>query len=266
MISDLEREVEDLGTRCLAIGLYAGHAGPEHIHGNLVFHANDSEQRKVTMERVFGPLFGTNSFTKTDVILMMNCCFSGLATPGVDSRDRSVEIIASVGYDKPAHCNPSNNGRIQNRRFTSRLADEVARRIGREDLTSISFAEVTEELRRTTQPQRMPQYRLQLGRIGIRIPTPDRARLPPHLRLAGPGGSSSHHHQRLTSSESSIGPTMTIPPRVTALFKVHLEGANVESPEVLKLVQWLHGLNPNIGLQMSGLYMARSTEIIFIAP
>lgn len=171
-----------------------------------------------------------------------------------------------VIYDQPALGSPSDNARIQNRTFTSRLADEVSRRIEREEITSMSFAEVVDGIRRTSQPDRLPQYGQGVCRAGIRIPTPTQAKLPPRLRPVVPSENASQHHHRVASSEPSFGSTLTIPSKVMAIFEVQLEGTNAESPKVLKLVQWLHSLNPNVGLQLSGVYMSRSTEIIFVAP
>lgn len=51
-----------------------------------------------------------------------------------------------MGLEQSTLGNSSDLARIQNCTFTSRLADEVARSIGREDFTSISFAEAVDEL------------------------------------------------------------------------------------------------------------------------
>lgn len=177
-----------------------------------------------------------------------------------------MKIIASVGYDQSALGNPSDSARFQNHTFTSRLTDEVAKRIGREDVSSISSAEIVDELRRKSNPDRLPQYCLRVGRVGVRIPIPSTAKVPPHLRVEAPSGSSSMHHRKLTSSESSAGYEAPTPQAVIAIFKVHLDNTNAASPEVVKLVQWIHSLNPNIGLILSGVYMSRSTELIFMAP
>lgn len=267
MLGEGAKEVGDPEIRSLVLCHYAGHARPGPSN-QLLFYASSLIPRTMTMTRSFSALYDPDeeAFQNTDAVLILDSCFSGLATRGTDDRNRSVEIIASVGLDQSAHGNSSDNARLQNKTFTSQLADEISRRIGNQEITSISFAEVIDELRRTGHPERLPQYRLQLGRVGVRIAIPTQAELPPHPRPAGQSGDSSQRHQRVVSSESSVGSIATVPPKVMAIFKVHLEGTNAESPEVLKLVQWLHSLNPNIGLQLNGVYMARSTAILFMAP
>ena len=74
-------------------------------------------------------------------------------TRGIDGQKRRSEIIASMGHDQKALGNPSDLARIVNRTFSSRLVGEVAKRVGRAaraDVTSISFAEVVDEFRRTS--------------------------------------------------------------------------------------------------------------------
>jgi hypothetical protein len=80
----------------------------------------------------------------TDVLMIFDSCFSGLATRGLESGGRSVEIISSVGSTQKAHGNYPDLARAQNQTFTSRLADEVARRVGRGEMT-ISFAQVIDD-------------------------------------------------------------------------------------------------------------------------
>ena len=80
----------------------------------------------------------------THADLILDCCVSGMPSRGTEWRNRSVEIIASTGLEQSALGNSSDLARIQNCTFTSRLADGVARSIGREDVTSIFFAEVVD--------------------------------------------------------------------------------------------------------------------------
>lgn len=265
MLQKLARKVQESDMRSLIICYYAGHARVS-TNGDLCFYASDLVPRAMTMNRTFGMLSDKEPFRNSDVILILESCFAGTAIRGMDSRDRSLEVIASVGYDQSALGNPFDYVHLQNRTFTSRLTDEVAKRIGREDVSTISFAKIVDELRKKSNPDRLPQYCLQVGRAEVRIPIPSTAKVPPHLRLEALSGSSPIHHRRLTSSESSAGYEASTPQAVIAIFKVHLENTNAASPEVVKLVQWIHSLNPNIGLILSGVYMSRSTELIFMAP
>lgn len=62
--------------------------------------------------------------------------------------EEHVKIIASIEYDHSALENPFDFARIQNRTFTSRKADEDAKRIRCGDIWSISPAEVVDEFRK----------------------------------------------------------------------------------------------------------------------
>ncbi|MCJ1268456.1 hypothetical protein MMC22_008344 [Lobaria immixta] len=95
----------------------------------------------------------------------------------------------------------------------------------------MSFAEVVDGIRRTSQPDRLPRYGQGVCRAGIRIPTPTQAKLPPRLRPVVPSESASQRHHRVASSEPSFGSTLTIPSKVMAIFEVQLEGTNAESPK-----------------------------------
>lgn len=224
-------------------------------YDNLKLYASEIASHTMKMYRTFELLCDEhiNYFPNSNFILILDCFFAEMAIRGFDSRHRDVGIVASVGYDQSALGNPSNQARIQNRTFTSRLADEVAKRIRCED-GSISFAKVVDELRRQSNRDRLSRYCLPVGGVGVRIPKPtDKTRIPSNLRTFAPSESASMHHQPL-------------PPAVTAIFKVHLDNTDLDSPEVLKLVQWVHCLDLNIGLQLSGAYKPRPTEMALTAP
>jgi hypothetical protein len=51
-----------------------------------------------------------------------------------------------------------------------------------------------------------------------------------------------------------------------AIFRVRLGDADSSGDEVSRLVEWIHSLHPSIGLELTGVYRGRSTELIFHAP
>lgn len=192
-------------------------------------------------------------FENTDVILILDCYFGPAAICGLEEKDRSVEIIAAVGMDQKAFGNASTNARFQQRTFTSRLADEVAQVLGNVDNATISFAETIGRMRATSQPERLPEYSLKLGHIGIRLSIPDTS------RTRSPGSASRHSKSSSSGSAVSASPLM-------AVFKVHLEGTTSSSVEVQKFVDWIYSLDPNIGLELNGVFKTRSIDLIFHAP
>lgn len=250
-IYELDIKAQDTDNKYLILGHYAGHAGLSVDGTSLVFYDTLSKRQRMTLKRTFEPLYDVNegNFENTDVVIILDSCYSAQAARSSKGLGRSVEIVASVGVDQQALGNASRLARIQNKTFTSRLADEVARRVGRQDTTSISFSEIVEELGRVSLPQRVPEYNLKVGGVGIRLPIPISAKLPPHLRIL------SQRHQR-SSSENSIDVLDTKAPstKFFACFKVHLSSTDPDSSEMMKLVQWVYSLNPNIGLELTGVF------------
>ncbi|KAI9781517.1 MAG: hypothetical protein M1839_005932 [Geoglossum umbratile] len=188
---------------------------------------------------------------------------SGQAVRGLGLATRSVEIIASIAADQQVLGNAPNLSRVQHRTFTSRLVDSVTRKIGRGDSSSVSFAEIVGELRSLSHSQRLLEYHLQVGRVGIRVPILGKTSLLPHLRaLLG------HHHTPSSSSASdqSAGIPATPTPQLNAVFTIHLDNVDASSGEMGKLVEWIHALHPAIGLELTGVYQSRSTFITLSAP
>lgn len=107
--------------------------------------------------------------SKTDMILIYDSCYSGLATRGSEVIGLGVELISAVGSAQKAHGGFVDLARTQNITFTSRLATAVAQRVG-QGISAISFAEIIGDIRGSSQPQRLPQYVLHHGEFGIRIP------------------------------------------------------------------------------------------------
>jgi hypothetical protein len=266
LIRDLSDKIAKVNGRTLVIGHYAGHGAVDQ-GGLLGFFASPSAYRPFTFERTLGELCQGDAaidpaFERTDVVFIIDSCYSGQATRGLGAIGRSVEIIASVGADQKALGNVSNSSRVQNRTFTSRLADRIAVRVGRNDSSSISFAEIIGELRRESRPERLPEYELHVGRVGIRVPILGQSGLPPHLR-AITGGLG---HRQSASGSSASEATAPETPQLTAMFSVHIDGVDASSGEIQKLVEWIHSLHPMAGLEVTAVFQTRSTVIIFHTP
>lgn len=270
VITFLHRLINHVSTlgecRNLIIGHYAGHATIDE-NNRLAFFGSDTRPKPVYYDRLFTALQDDESPSTTDVVLILDSCYSGAATRGIEKNARSVEVVASVGMDQKAFGNRPDPARTQNRTFTSRLFKEVAIRVSRGE-ASISLAQVVEALRRESNPDRRPEYRLQLGRVGIRIPVLSQAKLPPHLKALEPSTSKSGRRQE--SSAESYATASSTPmqsyPEFTAVFTVHLQSTDPVSIETRRLVDWVHSLHPSVGLELTGLYKADSTVFLFHAP
>ena len=263
-VRQLLRNRTKISGRVLIITHYAGH-GVLGDDNQLYFTSNSSGSAKVRFESTIGQLASQDQpLADTDIVLILDSCFSGTATRATNIEDRSVEIVASVGQSQMALGNIPDLARVQYRTLTSRLADEVARQVG-QGASSIAFVDLIENLRLTSQPQRMPEYKLRVGKVGIRVPNLGYSSVPPHLRLSG--------QQRRRASLSQ--PTMLAPmmsrlsvdtPRLSAVFKVHVRSDDPTGEEAHNLVKWVHSLSPALGLELVGVYKTHSTEFLFHAP
>ncbi|MCJ1397564.1 hypothetical protein MMC11_000758 [Xylographa trunciseda] len=256
-LEQISKQCDTLDGRKILLVHYAGHTSTDS-NGELLFLPTlGAEKPALYMRTLYSLCEDHLGFELMDVVMILDSCYSGTAIRGIPTSDRSVEIIASVGTDgtdQTALGNTSYAARTQNTTFTSRLVDQVALRVGR-GILAINFAEIIGGLRRTSQSDRTPQYSLQRGKVGIRIALPS---LPPHARAT---------KMRPSSSSDSIGATSVMSiPDVRAIFKVHLSSPEAASGEVQKIVEWIHQLNPAIGLEISGLYSTRSTCLILEAP
>lgn len=196
---------------------------------------------------------------KVDVVTILDCCYSGLATRGGEQPDRSVEIVAALQTDQLDLGNGSYNIRVKNNTVTSRLASEAALAIGR-GATSISMSELVAVLRdKTADKSRMCDYNLNLGGKGIRIPHLGKQSAPPHI-VAG----------CLTSSSEDSGVTLSLYPSMTrVIFKVQIKhlGTNTEAQNsCAKFLEWIDQLDTSSGLEILGIYGIDSYVLIFQAP
>ena len=235
---------------------YAGHA-KLNDSGDLCLVPSLNSKAFLDFAREFGILWSAEVvLDRVDVVIILDCCYSAASARGPIQADRTVEIVSSVGMSQQALGNPSTVARMQNRTFTSRLADEVARTVGNPDKTSVSFSEIVAKMRGTSRPERVPEYAVKLGGPSIRLPI-SRTR-----SQAGTSSSGrSHGHSRSSSSISA-----TPDSDVMAIFRVRLGDADSSGDEVSRLVEWIHSLHPSIGLELTGVYRGRSTDLIFHAP
>ena len=74
--------------------------------------------------------FFANSLKKNpdiDCILVFDSCYSGTAAKDNETSDYSAEVVASVDSNQKAFENWSDFACVQNKTFTSHLADEIAK-------------------------------------------------------------------------------------------------------------------------------------------
>jgi hypothetical protein len=170
VIGQLVKELDVEDERKLVIWHYAGHAKVNDTD-DLCFVPSLNSRAFVDFDRHFGSFWSTDeSFDRTDVIFILDCCYVSMATRGSTNQERTVEIVLAVGMAQKALGNISTITRIQNQTFTARLVDEIAKMMGNSDTLSISFSDIVAKMRGTSRPDRLPEYVLKLGDIAVRLP------------------------------------------------------------------------------------------------
>ncbi|MCJ1373798.1 hypothetical protein MMC20_005028 [Loxospora ochrophaea] len=244
--------------RGLAIGHYAGHGGLKD--GQLVFKAQIEALKEVSFDLTFGELWTETGVAENlDVLIILDCCYSGAAIRQTPTGSRSVEIIASVSASQTAFGNNSRLARIQAKTFTSRLADEVSMALGVPLTTSIAMTDIIGAMKPKASPDRMPQYQLLRGTVAIRLPV----RLPPH-RLPP----QARHRPSSSGSFASPSTSSTPPPNqpssnYAAIFCAHVNSVDVAHGEHTALLQWINSLHPSVELELLGVYLTNSMTLMF---
>ena len=195
---DLLDQEDQEDQRELLVFHYAGHG--VLIEGDLHLTASLGSRHTLDFELSFGKLYRKSAgFINADVIIVLDCCYSGLMTRALSQEDRSVEIVATVGSTQEANGNASNPLRLEVGTFTSRLADESARVVGNPEKSSVAFSEIVTSMHTVSSPDRLPEYFQRRGTIGISLGIPDKSRIAIQKSMPAKGKESRH------TKSSSIG-------------------------------------------------------------
>ena len=241
--------------RTLAIIHYAGH-GSVDAAGDLFFCPFLGSNQSLYYERTFGLLQDEAIFPTTDIIMILDSCFSGRATRGILPVQRSLEVLAAVGATQTAFGNDTSRIRGQNITFTNKLVTAVSRRISRGE-SSVAFADVVSELVKDAHSTRRPEYRLVLGKAGVRIPlSGPRRSIPPYT----------HPSRQSATSDSSSFTSLSQSHEHFAVIRVYLKDADPTSADVKTLLEWLRSLHPSLGLELMGAFQGNSTNMLLRVP
>lgn len=246
--------------RCLLIGHYAGHGS---VFADEFFFAPTADS---SSKRCFAYAFSlqyltfpSTAFPDTDSILILDSCFSGSAKrhsdlfnpdrSGLSGPDWSGELVCSVGPAQKMRPDWSKLARGQDKTFTSRLMDEVIREV-RRGSTTVSLIDLIANLRKTSSADRLPEYQLEAGKVGIQIP---------NLRLTEPV-----HHSGTVDPSATL---LHLSPHIddlSVIFQVHLHSVSPEDIEIEQLFAWSQGLHHD--LELIGVYQSRPTIAHFRGP
>lgn len=266
----LSENIGKYSGRTLLLFHYAGH-GSINRYNELELYAEIPEKNPILYHQtvhttLVDPIQYVSHFLiKTDVIILLDCCFSGIAIRGSTNSDRIVEVISVVGANQRALGNePSQDQRVSAITFTTRVMAEISYR-HKEGATRICFAEIVQKLRERASLLRGPQYKLMVGTQAIQVPLKFTA-LPPL-------GHNSRRHPTLSSDSSSSEQAMLPVPTATApalrelrvLVQVHVnserEGAGVDS-----LLSWFEGREQGFSIELIDVFETDSSLILFTVP
>jgi hypothetical protein len=257
VVRNLQVETSKVLGQSLIIGFYAGH-GVIGDNGSLCFKSTADSLKEVNFRRFWGGFWDdANIFQRTDVILILDCCYAGAALRSAYTATRTVEVIAAVEGDQRAFGNQT--ARTQNNTFTARLTDEISQQVGATRTNGLYLRDVIQEMRRKApSPERLPVYKIFIGSTLIKI------LLPPRLQSHTQGRLSGHQD----SSSSSSTPFLGYPlfanhnDEYTAVFTVHIPSPETQNQEHEALVLWVRSLDPALGIQVIDIYKTRSVTLL----
>lgn len=179
---------------------------------------------------------------EVDVVFIVDCCYSGTLVRGTGGASRIVEVLAACEASMTALENDSQAARVQNRTFTSKLADYAARRKGTSGL--LAMAEMIEDLRAES-PEVKPTHKIILGPSTVRIDL---------------------GQQRPSSPPATANPSYpNTKPGHRAVMSVHISD-NLNDAKLKKLTDWVLSLNKGFGLTIDAVYKINSVGIIMAIP
>lgn len=236
--------------RSLVMLHYAGH-GSINQFSRLTFQANATEKKLVRFEEAFlNHVKEDTDFSEdnpdVDVVMIIDSCCSGSAANRALPHQipRVVEILAACESDKTAFGNKASQtaavkARTQNRTFSAKLADIVAKQKGKGE--PLSFAEIMALVTKDS-PVIKPFYELFVGSSSVTLPFPSEN--PP---------------------ATSTTPSPESPMNYRAVFSVHISGLLTE--EKLKdLIIWIRNLDASLNISLDGVYKTNSVGLVIEAP
>jgi hypothetical protein len=168
-----------------------------------------------------------NGSSPVDVVFVLDCCASFLATKGASVTSRIVEVVAAVDACHPRAFVPG-----QAVSFSAKLATKVAYLKG-QGVSSIELAELIAALR-IESPARKPTHMVRLGTSSVRLYFP------------------------ASISSRSMGT-----PKLQAVFQVHVAD-DFTQDELKDLIRWVHSLSPWVKLKLEGVFDTASTCFILL--
>ena len=215
--------------RTLVIIHYAGHGmehgGKFHLVDRRV-DATTCDAMRFMLDLASNEEYDLRDATNVDILFVLDCCYSFMATREPSTSGRIVEIMAATDKDNPRTVTPPAHT------FTNKILGEVSRR-RRDGHKYIEIANLLESLRAQGTGVISPTHCLKMGAASICIP------------LTG-----------LTTVDPA-----TIPPSLRAVFRVHLAD-NMSRVDVERFTDWLRSLPVSVEVTLEGIFPTGSMCVI----
>lgn len=229
LISLFQRAVDARG-KSLVILHYTGHG---ELRQDNLFAVEGPTRRSVNLQRIIDCLVAGNiagdvqyvDIADTDVILILDCCYSHIATRALNPTTRVVEILAASDDRTPAALAPPRNT------LSGKLRGEISRR-KRDGHHFVELSDVMATLRRNSSVV-TPTHQVKLGQ-SIRLPLTGTTRVNPH----------------------------TITPTLRAVFSVRIV-EDLTQQQLDSLITWIQTLPHGYRMELDGVYETTSTLLVF---
>ncbi|DAA75710.1 TPA_exp: Uncharacterized protein A8136_1432 [Trichophyton benhamiae CBS 112371] len=228
--------------RYLVIIHYSGHGTYKPEQG-LWFHANPQSKPFFTLNTLTEAVSinSQQSDVSMGAVFIIDSCEIGSARLTVRVDD-TFELLAAVPEQKTTFATSGRQNQKQT--FTAKLANAAA--IAQGKARSVDFAELLDSAY-SLSSAKFPVHKLLSGSVSIRV------------KFSGLAHSSLPQPQ----PPASLPLSMKVPAKV--LFSCHfLEDSASEATK--KLRSWIELLDPEIGLQVTGVFQTESTVLILLAP
>ncbi|KAI9755826.1 MAG: hypothetical protein M1815_004607 [Lichina confinis] len=256
LVDNIIRKCNASAGRSLVIGHYSGHG---MSIDDTLFFSNATGSQKFSYPNSLGRIADRNhdGLTQTDALLLIDSCYSGLATRDGQRASRIVEVCSAV--DASEFTLGSSPQRPTNT-FTSRLVTEVMKCL-RQGNMIVEFTSVIARLRQDGSRTRKVRYRLVCGTHGLKVPS-----FKTRPTATTQVGTASRRQRQTSSSPAAALASDNPITDLRAMFVVHLGDNSVDDDEVKHVVSWIDKLPASVGMEIQSVFRSESTTMVLSAP
>lgn len=205
---------------------YAGHG---EVRGGQLFAVEGLSRRSINLQRFIDTVVAGDvqdyDIADTDVVFVLDCCYSHAATRALNPTTRVVEILSASDDHTPEALAPPRNT------LTGKLRGEIAR-CKRDGHHFVILSDVMATIRGNSSVVK-PTHHVKLG-VSVCFPFTGVTRINPN----------------------------TIAPSLRAVFSVRI-AENMTREQLDRFLTWIETLPPGFAMELDGIYPTTSTLLIF---